>query len=140
MNPAKVTTGALLVVGTFVGVLIAVVSAFHVPTGEGVASAGVAGTLLIGPYAHLLGRTLRSTAAAALPCLAWLVTTMMLASTRAEGDLIVTGSTPGVLFLLLGTVSAAAGIGTIRSGLARSDRRAAARATAATAAPADAPD
>ncbi len=127
-------TIALVVVGGFVGFLIALVSAFQVPTGDGLMSAGVLGTLLIGPYAHLLGRTLRSSAAAALPCVVWLVTTMALASTRAEGDLIVTGSAEGVAFLLGGTLASAVGIGTVRSGVARSDRRAAERAAARAAA------
>ncbi|HWL35430.1 MAG TPA: DUF6113 family protein [Frankiaceae bacterium] len=129
MNPRRAVTISLVVVGTFLGVLIAVVTAFHVPTGTGLASLGVALTaLLLGPYAHLLGVTLRSSGAAALPCVAWLVTTMLLASTRPEGDLVVTGSAEGLAFLLVGTVSAAVGIGTVRSGIARSDRRAADRA------------
>lgn len=128
MNPRLAVTISLVVVGTFLGVLIAVVTAFHVPTGYGVASVGVAATaLLLGPYAHLLGVTLRSSGIAALPCVAWLVTTMLLAGTRPEGDLVVTGSAEGLAFLLLGTVSAAVGIGTVRAGIARSDQRAAHR-------------
>ena len=132
MTPGRAVTVSLLVVGAVVGMLIAIVTAFFVPTGEGVASLGVTATmLLLGPYAHALGRTLRSSGAAALPCVTWLVTTMLLASTRAEGDLVVTGSAEGVAFLLLGTVSGAVGIGTVRSGIARSDRRAAERAAPA---------
>lgn len=127
MNPARAVTISLLVVGVAVGMLIAIVTAFYVPT-RPVPLGVVATVVLLGPYAHALGRTLRSTGAAALPCVAWLVTTMALASTRAEGDLVVTGSVSGLLFLLLGTISAAVGIGTIRAGIERSDRRAAERA------------
>ena len=127
MNPARAVTISLLAVGVVVGMLIAIVTAFYVPT-RPVPLGVVATVLLIGPYAHGLGRALRSTGAGALPCVAWLVTTMALASTRPEGDLVVTGSVSGLLFLLLGTVSGAVGIGTIRSGIARADRRAAARA------------
>jgi hypothetical protein len=122
-------TISLCVVGVVVGMLIAIVTAFYVPTGDGVVSLGVAATvLLLGPYAHFLGRALRSSGAAALPCVAWLIATMLLASTRTEGDLVVTGSTEGIAFLLLGTVSGAVGIGTVKAGIARSDRRAADRA------------
>jgi hypothetical protein len=122
-------TISLLVVSAVVGVLLSVVTAFFVPTGVGIASVGVAAVVLtLGPYAHAVGRALRSSPAAALPGLAWLVTTMILASQRAEGDLIVTGSAAGLAYLLLGTVSAAVGIGTVGRGIARSDRRAAARA------------
>ena len=120
-------TIALYVVGAVVGFLVALVTAFHVPT-RPLPLGVVATVLLIGPYAHLMGRALRSAAAAAVPCVTWLVVTMVLASQRAEGDLIITGSLPGVAFLLLGTVSCAVGIGTVRSGVERSERRAAARA------------
>jgi hypothetical protein len=127
----KVVTAALLLLGAVVGMLIAVVTAFYVPTRP--VSVGVVTTvLLIGPYAHGLGRALRSAFAASLPCVAWLVTTMLLASTRTEGDLVVTGSAEGVAFLLLGTMSGAVGVGTVRAGIDRSDRRAAERAALTT--------
>lgn len=126
VTPARAVTISLCVVGAVVGMLIAIVTAFLVPTGA-VSLGTVLTVLLIGPYAHLLGRTLRSAAVAAVPCVAWLTTTMTLAGKRAEGDLVITGSTEGLAFLLLGTVSGAVGIGTVRAGIARSDRRAAAR-------------
>ena len=136
MSPTRAVTISLVVVGVVVGMLIAIVTAFFVPTGNGVVSLGVGATVvLLGPYAHLLGRALRSTGAAALPCVAWLITTMLLASTRAEGDLVVTGSTEGLAFLLLGTVSGTVGIGTVRAGIARSERRAAERMPLTTEAP-----
>lgn len=127
VNRTTATTISLYVVGAFVGFLIALVTAFWVPA-RPVPLGVVATMLLIGPYAHLLGRALRSSLAAAVPSVMWLVTTMVLASARPEGDLIVTGTLPGVLFLLLGTVSCVVGIGTVRAGVARSDRKAAARA------------
>lgn len=127
MTPSKAVSIGLLAVGSVVGLLLAVVPAFFVPT-RPVPLGVVAAVLLLGPYAHLLGRALRSSMAAALPCVVWLVTTMVLASSRPEGDLVITGSNAGLAFLLLGTVSGAVGIGTVRSGIARSDGRAAERA------------
>ncbi|HVF06212.1 MAG TPA: DUF6113 family protein [Frankiaceae bacterium] len=136
MTLTKAVTISLWVVGAVVGFLVALVTAFFVPTYP--VPVGVLATVLvIGPYAHLLGRVLRSSAAAALPCITWLVATMILASTRAEGDLIITGSTSGVAFLLLGTLSCAVGIGTVRAGVERSERRAAERAAARAAAEAE---
>jgi hypothetical protein len=79
--------------------------------------------LTIGPYAHLVGRALRSAPAAAIPALGWFVVTMTAAGKRPEGDLIVTGSLAGLLFLILGTISATVGIGTVRAGLNRHERR-----------------
>jgi hypothetical protein len=122
---------ATVVVSAFVGGLLAMLGAFFVPLRSGWLSLGDALALVtIGPYAFLVGRALRSSLAGAAPALAWLCTTMYFASLRPEGDLIVTGEPTGLAFLLLGTLSAAVGIGTIRAGIARGDRRAAARAVA----------
>jgi hypothetical protein len=119
---------SLLAVSVVVGGLLALVTAFYVPQRVGWFSFGVAATVLtIGPYAHAVGRAFRSSRAAALPALAWLLVTMYLATMRAEGDLVVTGTAEGLAFLLLGTVSAAFGIGTVRSGVLRAERRAAER-------------
>ena len=119
---------SFLVVGLVVGGLLGVVGGFQVPTRVGPLSVGAGLALLIGPYAHAVGRASRSTLVGAVPAAAWLGVTMFLASVRTEGDLVVTGSAAGLAFLLLGTVSAALGIGTIRSGIQRGDRRATARA------------
>ena len=125
----RAVTISLAVVGAVVGGLLALVAAFFVPTRYGVLSLGDAAALLtVGPYAHAVGRATRSTWLGAVPALAWLVTTMYFASVRPEGDLIVTGTAYGLLFLLLGTVSGAVGIGTIRTGVLRDDVRAAERA------------
>ena len=128
MNPAKAVTIALVVVAAFVGALLAVVTAFYIPTHPFSLGAALS-ALVLGPYCHLVGRALRSPALAALPGVMWLVVAMALGSSRAEGDVVVTGDMNGVLFLLLGTVSAAVGIGTVRAGIVRSDARAARRAT-----------
>jgi putative effector of murein hydrolase LrgA (UPF0299 family) len=127
----RAVTIALLAAAAVVGGLLALVTAFYVPTRAGVLSLGDALALVtIGPYAHAVGRAARSSAAAVVPAVAWLVTTMYFANLRTEGDIIVTGSVYGLLFLLLGTVSGAVGIGTVRRGVLRDDRRAAERAAA----------
>jgi hypothetical protein len=128
----RAVTLSLVVVGTVVGALLAMVTAFFVPTRAGVVSLGdVLALVTIGPYAHAVGRATHSSAAGAAPALAWLGTTMYFATLRPEGDLIVTGSAYGLAFLLLGTLSGAVGIGTIRSRVLRDDVRAAERAALA---------
>jgi hypothetical protein len=114
---------ALLAGGAVGGVALAVGGAFLIPVSYGPLSAGNAVALLgVGPFCHSVGRSARSTLAGTVPALAWLVVTMALASRRPEGDLVVTGEAFGMAFLLLGTVSAAAGIGTIRAGMERDVR------------------
>ena len=139
MDLHRAVTVSLVVVGVVVGGLLALVAGFQVPTRVGPLSLGAGLALLsIGPYAHALGRASRSTLVGAAPAVAWLGVTMFLATVRSEGDLVVTGSAFGLAFLLLGTVSSAVGIGTIRSGIERADRRAAARAQREAAARAEA--
>ena len=129
MTTDRAVTISLAVVGAVVGGLLALVGAFLVPTRFGFVSAGdVAALLTVGPYARVIGRATRSTLVGAIPPLAWLATTMYFATTRPEGDLVVTGSAYGLAFLLLGTVSGAVGIGTIRAAVLRDDRRAAEQA------------
>ena len=114
---------ALVVAGAVGGVVLAVVGAFFVPTSYGALSLGDALALLtVGPFCHAIGRAARSTAVGTIPGVTWLLATMLLASRKPEGDLIVTGSAFGMAFLLLGTVSAAVGIGTIRAGVERDVR------------------
>jgi hypothetical protein len=132
----RALTLSLLVVSVVVGGLLAMVGAFFVPTRYGVLSLGDAAALLtVGPYARAVGRAARSTAVGAAAALAWLLTTFYFAATRPEGDLVVTGSGYGIAYLLLGTVSGAVGIGTIRSAVLRDDERAAERAALADASP-----
>jgi hypothetical protein len=132
VNLDRAVTISLAVAATVVGGLLAMVTAFFVPTRAGWLSLGdVLALVTIGPYVHLVGRAARSSLVAAIPALAWLATTMYFASLRPEGDLIVTGSVYGLAFLLLGTVSGAVGIGTVRAGAQRADRRRAEREAAA---------
>lgn len=131
MTNDRALTVSLAVAGAVVGALLALVAAFYVPTRVAFVSLGdVAALATVGPYARLVGRATRSTAVGAIPPVAWLFTTMYFASTRPEGDLIVTGSAYGLAFLLLGTVSGAVGIGTIRTAVRRDDARALARGQA----------
>lgn len=139
MTREKAETIALVVVGTFLGFLLALVTAFWIPTSP-VSLGAAATTLCLGPYCHLYGRALRSPALAALPAMAWLVTALVLGSARAEGDVVVTGDVNGLAFLLLGTVSAAVGIGTVRRGIDRSDLRASQRADVSPNGSSDAPN
>lgn len=117
MTVDRVLTGGLAVSGAVVGMLLAVVGAFFVPTGVGPLSLGIGIALLTGPFCHAVGRAARSVAVGVVPGLAWLTTAMLLAAKRPEGDLVITGQAKGIAFLLLGTVSAAVGIGTIRARL-----------------------
>lgn len=125
MTPARAVTVCLYAAGLVVGMLLSLVTAFFVPTTVGPVSVGVVlAVLSIGPYVHAFGRAMRSSLAAAVPGLAWFATTMYFATKRPEGDLVVTGSVAGLLFLLLGMVSATVGIGTVRAGVVQDDRRA----------------
>ncbi len=115
---------ALAVAGSVGGVVLAVVGAFYIPLSYGPLSVGDAIALLtVGPFCHLIGRAARATWVGTIPGVVWLFVTMALATRKAEGDLVVTGEAFGMAFLLLGTVSAALGIGTIRAGIARDDAR-----------------
>lgn len=113
---------ALAVSGAVGGVALAVVGAFSIPLSYGPLSLGDAIALLaVGPFCHFVGRAARNTWVGTVPGVVWLLVTMTLASRRTEGDLIVQGDAFGMAFLLLGTVSAALGIGTIRAGVLRDD-------------------
>ena len=57
------------------------------------------------------GRGVRSRVVPAVTGFVWLVVAVVLGSRRPEGDLIVTGQTPGVAFLFLGAIAAAVAIG-----------------------------
>lgn len=118
MTVDRVLTGGLAVTGAVVGMLLALVGAFLIPAGYGAFSAGDAIALVTtGPFCHLLGRAGRSVAIGVVPALTWLTTSMLLAAQRPEGDLVIAANAKGIAFLLLGTTSAAAGIGTIRARL-----------------------
>ena len=116
---------ALAVAGAVGGVVLAFGGAFFIPLAVGPLSAGDAIALLtVGPFCHVVGRAARSSLVGALPGVTWLVATMFLGTTKTEGDLVVTGEAFGLAFMLLGAVSAAVGIGTIRAGIERDLARA----------------
>ena len=120
MTVDRVLTGGLAVASVVVGMLLAIVGAFLAPSGAGAFSVGdVFALLTTGPYCHLVGRAGRSVALGVVPAIAWLTTSMLLAAERPEGDVVITLQPKPIAFLLLGTVSAAVGIGTIRSRLVR---------------------
>jgi hypothetical protein len=115
---------ALAVAGAVGGLVLAIVGAFFVPVAYGPVSLGDALALLtVGPFCHVVGRAARSTWVGTIPGVVWLLVTMVLAGRRPEGDLVITGEAFGMAFLLLGTVSAAFGIGTIRAGVERDATR-----------------
>jgi hypothetical protein len=62
--------------------------------------------------ARLTARISGVRALAALPSVLWLVTVLVLAAPRAEGDLVVPGSLTGLVFLFAGSVAGAYGAAT----------------------------
>jgi hypothetical protein len=89
--------------------LLAVWGAFLVPLRFGTTPlplswiVAIGGNLLLGfAGGRLLGRP-----GAIGPGLVWLAIALTLGTKRAEGDLIVPGSTPGLVFLLVGAVASA---------------------------------
>ena len=97
-------------------VVLAVWSAFFVPLRVGAVPlplahvAVVAGNLALGlAGGRLLGRT-----GAAPPGIVWLTVALSFGSKRAEGDLVVPGTLPGVAYLAVGTVAAVVAYGLSR--------------------------
>jgi hypothetical protein len=112
----RILTGGLAVTGAVVGMLLAIVGAFLIPAGA-YSLGDFLALVTIGPFCHAVGRAARAVWVGVVPGLAWLTTSMLLAAKRPEGDLVIAGDVKGIAFLLLGTVSAAVGIGTIRARL-----------------------
>jgi hypothetical protein len=90
--------------------VLAVLEAFHVaarPFGTALpvaAGLAVLGNLALGPLgARAAGRIW----GAAVPGVVWLLVVLALSARRAEGDVVVTNTTRGTAFLLLGTAAAA---------------------------------
>lgn len=77
-----------------------------VPVPVAVVLAAVANVALGRAGGRLYGRV-----GAALPGVLWFVVVAALQIRRPEGDLVVPGSLPGLLFLLLGSISAAVPVG-----------------------------
>ena len=111
--PAPLTGPALVAAYLLVlllAVLLALWGAFLVPLRLGTVPlpvswvvAAVGNGALGWAGGRLLGR-----AGAAGPGIVWVVIALTLGSRRAEGDLVVPGSVPGLVFLLVGAVASAA--------------------------------
>jgi hypothetical protein len=95
-----------------VAVEAAVLECFLVPLRIGrvpvplAAAAAVAGNILL---ARLIVAATGRRATALLPPVLWLVVVLIFAAPRAEGDLIVPGTWPGLVFLFLGAIAGAFG-------------------------------
>ena len=94
-------------------VLLALWGAFLVPLRVGSTLAPVSwlvaavGNVALGRYGgHLLGRP-----GALVPGLVWLGIALTLGTRRGEGDLVVPGTLPGLVFLLVGAVASAVAYG-----------------------------
>jgi len=114
----RVSTYAAYALVLVLAVLLAVWGAFLVPLRVGGTAVpvswavAVVGNGLLGWYGgQLLGR-----AGAAGPGLLWLAVALTLGSKRGEGDLVVPGSTIGLVFLLVGAVTSAVAYGVASPG------------------------
>lgn len=112
-TPGRFATGAAVTLVLVLAVLLAVWGAFLVPLRVGGALVPVswvialAGNVVLGVQGgRLLGK-----AGAVAPALLWLAVAFTLGSKRAEGDLVVPGSTGGIVFLLAGAVGGAIAYG-----------------------------
>jgi hypothetical protein len=98
-----------------VAVEAAVVECFLVPLRLGTlpvplaAAAAVAGNILL---ARLMVAVTGRRPTALLPPVLWLVVVLVFAAPRAEGDLVVPGTWPGLVFLFLGAIAGAFGAAT----------------------------
>lgn len=116
MPPDALARAACFALVLLLTVLLAVWGAFLVPLRVGGVPAPVGLVLALAtvPLGVAGGRVLGSRLGAALPGAVWLLVGVVLGSRRSEGDLVVTGGTLGLLFLLLGTLGAAVTAGAWR--------------------------
>jgi hypothetical protein len=103
--------GVLLGLGA---VELAVLECFLVPLRIGTVSVPVA--LLVAVVGNValtraMYRVTGNRVAAAVPVVGWLVLVLVFASRTSEGDLVVPGTWPGLLFLFGGTIAGAATLG-----------------------------
>lgn len=105
----------LLILGlALAGAVLAIYGAFLVPLRVGGAPAPVSPVLaVVGNLVLCLGgaRAEGSRWGALAGAAGWAATALTLSAARPEGDVIVTGGTTGTLFLLLGMLAAAVGVG-----------------------------
>ncbi|MCW2615576.1 MAG: hypothetical protein JWN08_2570 [Frankiales bacterium] len=111
--PGRFTTAATFALVLVLALLLTVWGAFLVPLRVGGAIVpvswviAVVGNVVLGVQGgRLLGK-----AGAVAPALLWLGVAFTLGSKRAEGDLVVPGSTSGIVFLLAGAVGGAIAYG-----------------------------
>ncbi len=86
-------------IGAFLALEVLHLSAVAVPVGPVVA---VIGNVATGLWAV---RITGNRTAAAAPALGWLISVLLLSSSRGEGDVVITNSGRGVAFLLLGAAA-----------------------------------
>ncbi|HEX5495106.1 MAG TPA: DUF6113 family protein [Mycobacteriales bacterium] len=107
----RVLAGVLVGLGA---VELGVLECFLVPFRIGGTSVPVALLLALVGNVVLTRAMYRATAhraATAVPVVAWLALVLVLASKTAEGDLVVPGTWPGLLFLFGGTIAGAVAVG-----------------------------
>jgi Family of unknown function (DUF6113) len=103
-----IVTGASYGVLVVLGLVLAVVGGFHATW---TTAAGVPVVAIIAVVVNLVvfwvaGWATRSKLGSLLPAVAWLIVASLLSVRRVEGDLIITGSVAGHVFLLGGSVAA----------------------------------
>lgn len=111
--PGPVEVGAAYALVLVLSVLVALWGAFLVPLRVGGTLVPVCWLLALGSTAVLgaWGGRLLGKAGAVVPVLLWLAVAFTLGTRRAEGDLVVPGSTTGIVFLLAGAVGGAVAYG-----------------------------
>lgn len=105
-------TGAAYASLFLLGVVVAVLGCFHFTAS--VAGIPVGAVVAIGAnfaMCWLGGLGMRSKLGAAFPAAGWLLVAMAFAVARPEGDVVVTSTNLGLVFLFGGTVAAGIGIG-----------------------------
>lgn len=107
-----VLAGAAYGVLAVLGFVLAVVGSFH----AGWTMSGLPIVAIIATTANFVvfwgaGWAMRSKLGSLLPAVTWLIVVLLLSVRRVEGDLIVTGSMAGQLFLVGGSIAAAVAVG-----------------------------
>ncbi len=95
--------GALAVLGAMLGVLGSFEFSWEA---GGVPVAAIAWSLVNLAVFRGAGWALRGKLGAVVPAVFWLIVVLVLSSRRPEGDLVVTGLTPGYIFIFGGAIAA----------------------------------
>lgn len=114
--PDQAQTAASYALVLVLALLLALWGAFLVPLRLGTVPVPVAVLVALVGNAALgwCGGRLYGRLGAAGPGLVWLGVALSLSTQRREGDLVVPGSTTGLLFLLVGAVTSAVAFGAVR--------------------------